>query len=474
MESFYWFDFETFGANPAKDRPSQFAGIRTDMEFNVIGEPLNIFCKPSDDFLPHPEACLITGITPQQALQQGVSERDFFRQIHLELSAARTCAVGYNNIRFDDEVVRFGLYRNFYDPYAREWQDGNSRWDILDMLRMTHALRPQGIEWPLNDQGLPSFRLELLSSANQIEHENAHDALADVEATIAMAKLVKQNQPRLFDYLFSLRDKRKVMAEIDLISHIPFVHCSGMLGPEHAYCGVMMPLAPHPTNKNSVICIDLCKVFEDLSELTSDDYQRRIFTRKEDLEAGENRLPIKEVHYNKCPAVAPIGVLNDAAQQRLEIDLDDCLQKVEIIKSQLAKVTGNLLHAHQQASFEPITNPDHALYSGGFFKPSDRNKMEQIKTMGWQALAQSQFNFEDNRLDEMLFRYRARNAPETLSAEERTRWNAFKKSNFFDQSSLLFDELMDKLEALQQDPSNDQSILLDVKTYAQQLVDSLN
>ncbi|MCW9018243.1 MAG: hypothetical protein OQJ89_14830, partial [Kangiellaceae bacterium] len=196
--------------------------------------------------------------------------------------------------------------------------------------------------------------------------------------------------------------------------------------------------------------------------------------RKEDLEAGENRLPIKEVHYNKCPAVAPIGVLNDAAQQRLEIDLDDCLQKVEIIKSQLAKVTGNLLHAHQQASFEPITNPDHALYSGGFFKPSDRNKMEQIKTMGWQALAQSQFNFEDNRLDEMLFRYRARNAPETLSAEERTRWNAFKKSNFFDQSSLLFDELMDKLEALQQDPSNDQSILLDVKTYAQQLVDSLN
>ena len=195
MDSFYWFDFETFGVNPAKDKPSQFAGIRTDLDFNIIDEPLNIYCKPSNDFIPHPEACLITGISPQKALEKGLSEKEFFREIHLQISTPNTCTLGYNSIRFDDEVIRHGFYRNFYDAYAREWQNGNSRWDIIDLLRMTHALRPEGINWPTNDEGVVSFRLELLSKANGIEHEDAHDALSDVYATINMAKLVRQKQP---------------------------------------------------------------------------------------------------------------------------------------------------------------------------------------------------------------------------------------------------------------------------------------
>ncbi|WP_196139165.1 exodeoxyribonuclease I [Aliikangiella sp. G2MR2-5] len=476
MESFYWFDFETFGANPAKDRPSQFAGIRTDLDFNIIDDPLNIFCRPADDFIPHPEACLVTGITPQEALEKGVSEKDFFHRIHLELSTARTCAVGYNNIRFDDEVIRFGLYRNFYDAYAREWQDGNSRWDILDMLRMTHALRPEGLNWPTNEQGNASFRLEHLSAANGIEHENAHDALADVYATINMAKLVKKHQSRLFDYLFQLRDKRKVMAEIDLINLKPFVHCSGMLGPTHEYCGIMLPLVPHPTNKNSVICVDLSQLFDDLASLDAESFERRMFTRTSELAEGESRLPIKEIHYNKCPAVAPIGVFNQAVQERLNIDLDECLQKAEMVKADLAKIKGNLLSTYQNSQFEPITNPDFALYSGGFFKPADRQKMEQIRKQDWEELANFHCQFEDPRLDEMLFRYRARNAPETLSEEEKYRWQSHRKDNFYDKNSgstLLFDEFMAKIKSLQQDSANNKNILRDVKAYVEQLITTL-
>jgi len=473
MQSFYWFDFETFGINPAKDRPSQFAGIRTDQDFNIIDEPLNIFCKPADDFLPHPEACLVTGITPQQALEQGVCERDFFRRIHLELTTPRTCAVGYNNIRFDDEVIRFGLYRNFYDAYAREWQDGNSRWDILDMLRMTHALRPDGINWPVNEQGNPSFRLELLSKANGIEHENAHDALADVYATINMAKLVKQKQPKLFEYLFGLKDKRKVMAEIDLITHKPFVHCSGMLGSEHQYCGVMLPLVAHPTNKNSVICIDLTKSFEDISLLDADEIKLRMFTRQDELPEGVSRLPIKEVHYNKCPAVAPLGVLNESAQIRLGIDLEECQQKADALIKDLSSINGKLLTVYQQRQFEPVTNPDHALYSGGFFKPADKSKMDEIRRSDWTALANSEFNFTDKRLDEMLFRYRARNSPESLNEQEKQRWKEFRNENFYQSdsgSTLLFEDLIQKLELLGQEQSNDPKILKKVKDYAMQLV----
>lgn len=477
MQSFYWFDFETFGVDPTKDRPSQFAGIRTDLDFNIIDEPLNIFCRPADDFLPHPEACLVTGITPQQALENGIIERDFFRRIHLELSAANTCAVGYNNIRFDDEVVRFGLYRNFYDAYGREWQNGNSRWDILDMLRMTHALRPDGINWPKDETGKISFRLEKLSIANNIEHANAHDALADVHATIAMAKLVKQHQPKLFDYLFGLRDKRRVMAEIDLISLKPFVHCSGMLGGEHDYCAVMMPLAAHPTNKNSVICLDLTKPYNaELESLSVEQLSERVFTRQQDLPEGINRLALKEIHYNKCPAVAPLGVLNDAAQQRLKINLNHCLALASQLTPQIGSIRGKLANLYQQRTFDPITNPDHALYSGGFFKPGDKNKMDAIRQSDWQSLATSEFQFDDNRLDEMLFRYRARNAPDSLSKLEQDKWNNFRKANLFEKSSgstLLYEDFLAKLELLRQDNQNNPQILQSVAEYGEMLINNL-
>ncbi len=475
MNSFYWFDFETFGVNPAKDKPSQFAGIRTDFDFNIIDEPLNIYCKPSNDFIPNPEACLVTGISPQLALEKGLIEREFFQQIHLQISAANTCTVGYNSIRFDDEVIRHGLYRNFYDAYAREWQNGNSRWDIIDLVRMTHALRPQGIEWPTNEDGVVSFRLELLSAANHIEHEDAHDALSDVYATINMAKLVKQKQPKLFEYLLSLRNKRLVMAEIDLVSHKPFVHCSGMLGSQHQYTGVMMPLTMHPSNKNSVICLDLTRSVDDILELSAEQISQRIFTRQDELPEGVERLAIKEVHYNKCPAVAPLGVLNAECQQRLLIDLEECLQKAEYLKSNLAEFNTKLTQVYSEKTFEKTTNPDHALYSGGFFNAADKNKMEQIRQSDWQVLAESNYQFSDNRLEELLFRYRARNAPESLKPSESVRWEKLRKSFLLDKeagNSLAHADYLELMQELRNDASKDQSLLEKVDQYVKSILPS--
>lgn len=476
MNTFYWYDFETFGVNPAKDKPSQFAGIRTDFEFNIIDEPLNIYCKPSNDFIPNPEACLVTGISPQLAIKKGVTEREFFQQIHLQIAAANTCTVGYNSIRFDDEVIRHGFYRNFYDAYAREWQNGNSRWDIIDLVRMTHALRPQGIEWPTNENGVASFRLELLSVANGIEHQDAHDALSDVYATINMAKLVKQKQPKLFEYLLSLRNKRLVMAEIDLVNHKPFVHCSGMLGNQHQYTGVMMPLTMHPTNKNSVICLDLTRSVEGILELSSEEISQRIFTRQDDLPEGIERLAIKEVHYNKCPAVAPLGVLNEDCQQRLLIDLEECLQKAEYLKASLAEFNHKLTQVYSEKTFDKTTNPDHALYSGGFFNSADKNKMEQIRQLDWQALAESHFQFSDNRLEELLFRYRARNAPELLNSSEQAKWDQLRKSLITDKAagaSLVYDEFVEIMSGLKADASNDPKLLAKVDDYVAELISSL-
>lgn len=472
MKSFFWFDFETFGANPGKDKPCQFAGIRTDFEFNVIDEPINIYCKPSNDFIPHPQACLITGITPQTAMQKGVCERDFFHEIHLQISQPDTCTLGYNSIRFDDEVIRHGFYRNFYDAYAREWQNGNSRWDIIDLLRMTHALRPEGINWPVNEDGVASFRLELLSQANGIDHKDAHDALNDVYATINMAKLAKQKQPKLYEYLLSLRNKRLVMTEIDLINHKPFVHCSAMLGNEHEYTGVMMPLRLHPTNKNSVICIDLTRSIENLEQLDQEQISERIFTRQVDLPEGIQRIAIKEVHYNKCPAIAPLGVLNDECQKRLNINLSQCLEKANQLKKFIKPFNDKLLKVYTSKKFEAHSNPDHALYSGGFFGTNDKKKMDEIRNSTWQALAESNYQFTDNRLEELLFRYRARNALETLTVSEIKRWEELRNSFLFDSesgSTLIYEDYCCLMKELKNDAQLDQQLLAELDVYVKNI-----
>ncbi len=223
--SIYWYDYETFGIDPRYDRLSQFAGIRTDEDLNIISDPLTLYCKPANDCLPDPYACMITGITPQKALADGINEVEFISSIHKEFSTPGTCIAGYNNIRFDDEFTRNALYRNFFNAYSHEWQHGNSRWDIIDTVRLTRALRPEGIIWPEQD-GKPSIRLELLTKANNIKHEAAHDAMSDVYATIAVAKLIKEKQPRLYDYIYGMRKKGEVSKQINLRTRDALLHVS--------------------------------------------------------------------------------------------------------------------------------------------------------------------------------------------------------------------------------------------------------
>jgi exodeoxyribonuclease-1 len=164
-QTFLWHDYETFGANPALDRPAQFAAIRTNAALEPVGEPLNWYCQPALDVFPHPIASLITGITPQDAQKKGLVEAEFADNIHAEMMEPGTCSAGYNSIHFDDEFSRNLFYRNFYDPYEREYKNNNTRWDLIDLARMCYALRPEGVEWPEHEPGKPSFKLEHLSAA---------------------------------------------------------------------------------------------------------------------------------------------------------------------------------------------------------------------------------------------------------------------------------------------------------------------
>ncbi|MGV3345122.1 exodeoxyribonuclease I [Enterobacteriaceae bacterium LUAb1] len=419
-QTFLFYDFETFGTHPGLDRPVQFAGVRTDMNFNVIGKPEVFYCKPADDYLPQPEAVMITGITPQIALARGVNEAEFATRIHDLFSCPGTCITGYNNVRFDDEVTRNLFYRNFIDPYGWSWQNGNSRWDLLDVMRACYALRPEGIVWPENDEGLPGFRLEHLTQANGITHENAHDAMSDVWATIAMAKLVKEKQPRLFAFLFSHRNKNKLSAMIDIPQMKPLVHVSGMFGALRSHISWIVPLAWHPDNRNAIICCDLAGDISPLLELESEALRERLYTRKEDL-GDALAVPVKLVHINKCPVLAPVGTLRPEDAERLGMDPQHYLNNLALLRNH-QEVREKALAIFTGA--EPFVIPDNVdaqLYNG-FFSDADRAAMTIIRQTRPENLPALTLTFSDKRIEKLLFRYRARNFPGTLNDAEQQRW----------------------------------------------------
>ena len=421
--TFYFHDYETFGINPALDRPAQFAGVRTDSDFNIIEEPLVIYCQIAQDYLPDPEAVLITGITPQKTNLSGICEAEFTKLIHQEFSRPNTCILGYNNIRFDDEVTRNILYRNFYDPYAYSWHNGNSRWDLLDVVRACYALRPEGISWPTNDSGFPSFRLEDLTKANNIEHEHAHDAMSDVYATIAMAKLIKQAQPKLFNYFFNLRNKNRVAELVDIANMTPIIHVSGMLGSHRGNMTLVSPIAWHPMQKNAVIVCDLSGDIDSLITLPVETIREKLYTKTEDLEIDEQRIPLKLIHINKCPIVAPLSTLLPDNAKRFNLDKQKCLinqQKLLENQNTLQSKMYELFNVSNEYSNNDI-DVDTQIYAN-FLNGQDLLKCETIRSTPPHLLDSLSLNFDDSRLAKLFFRYKARNYPQTLTEKELRIW----------------------------------------------------
>lgn len=465
--SFFWHDYETWGATVRWDRPSQFAGVRTDLEFNVIGEPVSFYCRPATDRLPEPMAAIITGISPWKAEREGLNEAEFFRRIHQELAEPGTCGLGYNTLRFDDEVTRFGLYRNFHDPYGREWRNGCSRWDIIDMVRLVRALRPEGIEWPRREDGPTSFRLEDLTRANGIAHEGAHDALADVLATIELAKLIRKAQPKLYGYVFGNKDKAAATKLLDLRQPKPLLHISRMFPAERGAMAVVLPLLADAQNRNAIHCYDLSQDPAVWLGLPAEDIRRLLYTTKDELaEQGQLRPAFKTIHLNKCPVLAPLNTLTDTARTEWQLDLDICEAHRRTLETAPGLV-GKLKEVFASRDFGPVDDPEQALYQG-FISDADRRLCDQVLRMNPEALAEARIPFQDSRLPELLFRYRARNWPETLNSAENERWQQLRQRHLHQGPLSPADYFAQTAELRQQYPEK-AALLDDLESWVKHL-----
>lgn len=453
-ESFYFYDLETSGLNPRTDRIMQFAGQRTDADFNPIGEPANILVELSDDTLPSPSAIMVTGITPQSTRQNGLTEREFCQFFINEVATPGTTILGYNSVRFDDEFIRATLWRNFHDAYEWQWKDGRSRWDMLDVVRLTRALRPEGIKWPLTSDGKATNRLELLTKLNGISHEHAHDALADVVALIEVTKLIKQKQPQLFNYLYNLRNKRAVQHLVNLQKPQPFVYASGRYASEFNKTSVAFPIA---TAKNdNILVFDLRHNLDEVLQAEQDgSYIEKYGSHWQKANPKKAKIDfcpiVKTLQYNHCPAVAPISVL----------EKDDGWDKIKLTKEQVNAGLQSLQKhpefiervqkiAESRPEFPPAVDPESALYDG-FMDDRDRKLCEVVRNNGAQDLSDFHPSFNDERLPDLLLHYKAKNYPESLAADEVEQWESYRLARLGRQAP----KFMAELTTIQKDLAND-------------------
>jgi len=470
--SYYFYDLETTSGSPFTGHIMQFAGQRTNENMQPIGEPDNILIRLSDDILPEPDAVLVHGITPQKTLEEGLSEPEFLQYFHKSVAIPGTVFIGYNSIRFDDEFTRRVNYRNFYDPYQWHWKDGRSRWDLLDPIRMMRALRPEGMKWPmLKDK--PSVKLELMAKENGIVHENAHDALSDVLALIALADKFKQAQPKLFGYLVGMRDKKKV-AELALAG-APFVYTSGKYSANHDKTTVVHSVFKHP-RRDAAVVYDLRHNPSEWVDKTVDELVKHWTVKYGD---DMKRLPVKIMQFNKCPAIAPVGVLDKSSIKRLELDMDSISKNNETLQSNGAFIERlqkalDIIENKQQVQFDlEDKDVENQLYDS-FWSPADQAELTLVRTAEPDNVSALLATLKNKQIRTLLPRYKARNFPKLLTGEEREEWEKYRQKFFYggghDSRYAKFSKRMQAIAVSRKLSKNDEYLLTELQLYAESIL----
>ena len=475
MNTFYWYDYETFGLSPKVQRIAQFAGIRTDENLNVLDEHM-FYCKPTHDSLPAPEACAVTGITPQLCEKKGFIEHEFIKKIHDEFSKPGTCIVGYNSIAFDDEYTRHTLFRNFLDPYSWHWQNGNARWDILNVARFCYAHKEDGsLNWVKNEKNRPIFKLDRLAPANHIEHTNAHDAMADVRATIGIARIIKDTQPKFFNYALSLNDKKEV-AQLVKPLH-PMLLTSSSFGYKSSFTRLVTSICNHPEYNDRSIVFNLNQDPEIFLELESEELKTLTFSKKSDLPKGIEKLDLSELVYNKSPmfVCSPNSdnfKLSPILIEKFELNLDKCLKNLRFIQKNSQSIEDKVRAIYRNDSDrEPSRDVDQSLYDG-FISNNDRQICNEIQNLSPTQLSEFVQEFEDRRLTKLFLHFKARNYPQLLNEFEQEQWFEIVQSRIQSGANgfLSIDSFERSIESLRESQPGSENLLKELEDYAQSFI----
>lgn len=483
--SFLFFDYETFGTDPKRDVPAEFGAIRTDENFNPIGEPVLLHCLTPRDYLPSPEACFVTGLTPLSLMDDGFKENEFASRIYEMMSQPGTITVGYNNIKFDEEVTRFMFWKNLLPVYDREFGEGRGRFDTYTLVRAVYAFCPETLQWPRREDGAPVLRLEKLTAENGIVHDHAHNALSDALATKELTKLIASRQPKLWLHALDLRDKRRVKELLGLGQ--PLLYVNPFAGKSSRGLSVVFPLFASPANPNDYFCWDLTKDPSELWTLTSKDLEERFYVTKEQREAGVERVPLLKIQINKQPFLTTgLGWLDGRGKGLFSLPASEFRFRA----NELAARSGDFSQLHglvaemSSRSSERFESEDllaeGSLYSGGFLGEGDKRTLSDLRKLSPnelpERLAKVEFSRED--LNDLVFHYMARNfAESTLSFEDAERWTKFRFECLVQGKggSRTFEKFYEEIEKLREGAAEEQiQILEDLQSYGEDLMSDFN
>ena len=428
--SFFWYDYETWGKSPFLDRIVQFGGVRTNDDLEQTGKTIQLYCQPGLDTPIGPGAVNIHGVMPMEAHKHGLPESEFATRIHTELSRGDTCSVAYNGMKFDHDFTRGLFYRNLRDPYAWAWKNENTYWDTLDLIRAAFLLIPEALQhWPKKEGGAPSFKLEDLSDANlkQDQISKHHDAVSDSVHMWLLAKLIREQAGELWDHALTLRYKWNV--EEIMNRGRPVLYVAGKIHTDRHCATLISPLGVNKQGK--IYGFDLS--FDPEPFLKP--YGK--WTPEDKVQARDS---IRSLKYKRSPFVCEWSEIEDLASPAMS--MNDILDKMRLTEGDVqarhamireyteGKARNSLAKYIQTMRMEPqvtdslqVTDPDEAIYEG-FFSEYDRQQMNLVREQGpksnWRAVHSS-----DQRVEPLVFRYIARNFPEVLNDDEKTRWYAY-------------------------------------------------
>ena len=404
--AFVFYDLETTGISPAFDQPLQFAAISTDEHF-VEKARVNICCRLAPHILPSPQALAVTGVTPEQLTDPSLPTLLEFAQQVAELTETWAPAiwVGYNTMKFDEEVLRQTFYQNLLpNVYATQF-NGNTRFDILPAVYAVAVRGPESLAWPVDDAGRRGFKLDRLAPANGFHSHNAHDALGDVEATIHIARLIFTRSPDLWAELLDNAQKSRVQAKLESFRPHELVTRFGG-GDPRAYVGCFCGYSLGNSAQAAFFDLDAADPADFLN--ASDEV---LF----DVVDGTPKI-IRGLSTNKGPALLGYRTPTAEHERRAAIIAD--------APEFRARVGAAMAARFKEDPDAPAKPVEQQIY-GGFYSNADKTLLQEFQRASWPRRQEIVASLSDPQLRQLGRRLIAFHSPELLTAEEAAQFNGY-------------------------------------------------